>query len=62
MKRFLLMMLLLAAVVPAMGQNACPGLHNPTSFNSMSTDIGSWTARVGNRVRGTGGSTGSNVL
>ena len=57
-----MMLLLLAAVVPAMGQNACPGLHNPTSFNSMSTDIGSWTARVGNRVRGTGGSTGSNVL
>lgn len=40
----------------------CPGLHNPTSFNSMSFDVGSWTARVGDRIEGSGGSTGSNVL
>ena len=40
----------------------CPGLQNPTSFNSMSFDVGSWTARVGDRIEGSGGSTGSNVL
>ena len=43
-------------------QSACPGFHNPTNFNSTSSAIGSWSARVGDRVQGTGGSTGSNVL
>ncbi len=46
----------------AQNNNACPGLHNPTSFNTPSGARGSWSARVGDRVQGTGGSTGSNVL
>ena len=46
----------------AMGQNPCPGFHNPTSFTTPSTATGQWSARVGDRVRGSGGSTGSNVL
>lgn len=41
---------------------ACPGLHNPTNFNVIAGGSGSWSARVGDRVQGTGGSTGSNVL
>ena len=40
----------------------CPGFHNPTNFNSTPGAMGSWSARVGDRVHSTGGSTGSNVL
>lgn len=44
-------------------QSACPGFHNPSNFNSSPTAIGSWSARVGDRVNNnTSGSTGSNVL
>ena len=43
-------------------QNACYGFHNPTNFNSIATSEGSWSARVGDRVEGSGGSTGYNVL
>lgn len=42
--------------------SACPGFHNPTSFSSIPGGAGSWSARVGDRVQSTGGSTGSNVL
>ena len=40
----------------------CPGFHNPTNFNSYFGSTGSWSARVGDRVQGTTGSTGYNVL
>lgn len=63
MKRLLSVVFFMLGVCTAgMGQNACPGLHNPTSFNSTPGGNGSWSARVGNRVVGSGGSTGSNVL
>ena len=39
----------------------CPGWKNPTSFNSGSS-LCYWTARVGERVSGSDGSTGSKVL
>ena len=40
----------------------CPGFHNPTNFNSNPSAAGSWSARVGDRVHGSSGSTGTNVL
>ena len=42
--------------------NACPSFHNPTNFNVAVGGAGYWSARVGDRVEGSGGSTGSNVL
>lgn len=63
MKRLVsLAILLLGASMIAVGQDPCPGLHNPTSFNTIPGGSGSWTARVGDRIEGTGGSTGTNVL
>ena len=65
MKRKILFLVLLVSFgwAAAYAQNsACPGFHNPTSFNSTAGAAGSWSARVGDRVHGTGGSTGSNVL
>lgn len=52
----------LIATTQAQVNTACPGLHNPTNFNSMPGGLGSWSARVGDRVQGSGGSTGNNVL
>lgn len=46
----------------AQSSNACPGFHNPINFNSTPAGMGSWSARVGDRVQSSGGSTGSNVL
>ncbi|MCQ2295426.1 MAG: gliding motility-associated C-terminal domain-containing protein [Bacteroidales bacterium] len=66
MKRSLLFIALLLCMgissVMAQNNSACPGLHNPSNFNSTPGGRGSWSARVGDRVTGTGGSTGSNVL
>ena len=46
-----------------MGQNACPGFHNPTNFNTTAGAAGSWSARVGDRMNNhSSGSTGYNVL
>ena len=51
------------AIGGAMGQSACPGFHNPTSFTTPATSVGQWSARVGDRVQlSSGGSTGYNVL
>ena len=61
--RMLLAIVLVVAGIVVRGQNACPGLHNPLNFNSSMTDVGSWTARVGDRVNNNvSGSTGYNVL
>ncbi len=66
MKRKLLftVLALCMSAVGAVAQNACPGFHNPTNFNSNgATAAGSWSARVGDRINNnTSGSTGSNVL
>lgn len=63
MKRlFVTFFILLGMLTVAQAQTACYGLHNPTNFSSLPTSAGRWTARVGDRVQGTGGSTGSNVL
>lgn len=59
---FLAIIMMGIVVTTAQGQNACPGLHNPTTFNATPGGAGSWSARVGDRVSGSGGSTGSNVL
>lgn len=56
------MMLCIGLISAQSPQLACPGFHNPTSFNVTPGGAGSWSARVGDRVQGTGGSTGSNVL
>ena len=51
------------AIGGAMGQSACPGFHNPTSFSTPVSSVGQWSARVGDRVQlSSGGSTGYNVL
>lgn len=61
-----LMLALLCLVVSnghAQSSSPCPGLKNPTSFNTASGGRGSWSARVGDRVNNySSGSTGSNVL
>ena len=65
MKRSVLFVILLGlglTAIHAQTNNACPGLHNPTNFNSTPGGSGSWSARVGDRVSGTGGSTGNNIL
>ena len=66
MKRFAILFVLVTslAATSLYGQSvACPGLHNPTSFNTPAGSRGSWSARVGDRVNnGVSGSTGSNVL
>lgn len=65
MKRsFLLVILLCLGITATQGQSntACPGLHNPTNFNPVAGGSGSWSARVGDRVQGSGGSTGTNIL
>lgn len=65
MKRlFIILSLLVGFITTAQAQinMACPGLHNPTNFNAFPGGSGSWSARVGDRVQGSGGSTGSNVL
>lgn len=65
MKRTFLSLVLLClglATAQAQVNNACPGLHNPTNFNSTPGGAGSWSARVGDRVQGSGGSTGTNIL
>lgn len=65
MKRiFTLLTLLVGLLTTGLAQPNpyCPGLHNPTNFNSSPGGSGSWSARVGDRVSGSGGSTGSNVL
>lgn len=66
MKRKLLFIVLALCMsaVGAVAQNACPGFHNPSNFNSNgATAAGSWSARVGDRINNnTSGSTGSNVL
>ncbi len=55
--------IMLMASMGAWAQNHCPQLHNPTSFTSMPSDKGKWSARVGDRVQNqSGGSTGYNVL
>lgn len=63
-KLLLLAAILCLGAISMMAQvnNACPGLHNPTNFNATPGGKGSWSARVGDRVSGSGGSTGSNVL
>lgn len=62
-KPFLLAVALCLTYTEASAQSpACPGFHNPTNFNYMPSDAGSWSARVGDRVHGSGGSTGYNVL
>ena len=48
--------------VPARAQSNCRGFENPVNFNYASNSTGRWTARVGDRIVGTGGSTGSNIL
>ena len=50
------------ATASVYAQQPCGGLHNPTSFNTSSSSRGSWSARVGDRVQGSTGSTGYNVL
>ena len=56
-------MALSLCIVGVMAQSdPCPGFHNPTNFNSYFGSTGSWSARVGDRVQGTTGSTGYNVL
>ncbi len=64
MKRTVLLFLIGALVSGvAWGQAVpCGGWHNPTSFNASSSSAGSWSARVGDRIQGSGGSTGTNVL
>ncbi len=66
MKHFAILFVLVTslAATSLYGQSvACPGLHNPTSFNTPAGSRGSWSARVGDRVNnGVSGSTGSNVL
>ncbi len=62
-KSFLLLVSALClSLAGTRAQNACYGFHNPSSFNSTPTAPGSWSARVGDRVSGSGGSTGYNVL
>lgn len=65
MKRlFSVLLIAMGLIAVAQGQDnmACYGLHNPINFNNMPGSAGSWSARVGDRVQGSGGSTGSNVL
>lgn len=65
MKRYILIAVLIclgAVAAQAQSSSACPGLHNPTNFNRTAGAAGSWSARVGDRVAGTGGSTGNNIL
>ena len=65
MKRRLFIIILLCLGVTASQAQmnpACPGLHNPLNFNSAPNGQGSWSARVGDRVIGSGGSTGTNIL
>lgn len=63
MKKLIFLVIMLGIAVTAIqAQSACPGLHNPTNFNATPGGAGSWSARVGDRVSGTGGSTGNNVL
>jgi len=57
----LFLLLTLPAAMPATAQN-CLGFQNPVTFNYVPASTGRWTARVGDRIVGTGGSTGSNVL
>lgn len=61
-KLILFLLSLSMGVAGAMAQSACPGFHNPNNFNTMAGAQGSWSARVGDRVSGSGGSTGYNVL
>lgn len=65
MKRSFIIFLTLVGLIStsqAQINMACPGLHNPTNFNIIPGGSGSWSARVGDRVQGSGGSTGNNVL
>ncbi|MBR3488877.1 MAG: gliding motility-associated C-terminal domain-containing protein [Bacteroidales bacterium] len=64
MKKYLLLLSLVLCLSAAttMAQNGCPGFHNPVNFNSTAGSAGSWSARVGDRVHGSSGSTGYNVL
>lgn len=65
MKRIILTAILFCLGLPAGRAQlnpACPGLHNPTNFNIIPGGAGSWSARVGDRVIGSGGSTGTNIL
>jgi len=59
---FIIATLLSALSVLGQPNSACPGFHNPVNFNPTPGGSGSWSARVGDRVQGTGGSTGNNVL
>ena len=61
-KLFLFAMALCMGVVGVMAQGACPGFHNPLNFTTPASSTGSWSARVGDRVHGSSGSTGYNVL
>lgn len=54
-------LLMLLAAQPA-GAQSCQGFQNPANFNYVTGSTGRWTARVGDRIVGTGGSTGSNIL
>lgn len=64
MKKYLLLLVLVLcwSTATVVAQNGCPGFHNPTSFSTPAGSAGSWSARVGDRVHGSSGSTGSNVL
>ena len=64
MKKYLLLLSLVLcwSAATTMAQNGCPGFHNPVNFNSTAGSAGSWSARVGDRVHGSSGSTGYNVL
>lgn len=66
MKRSILlavMLVLCLTAAHAQSLTACPGLHNPTNFNPTPGGMGSWSARVGDRVGLSGtGSTGNNIL
>ena len=59
---FVIVLSLWSTMATAQSQSGCPGFHNPTNFNSLPTHAGSWSARVGDRMHGTSGSTGYNVL
>lgn len=53
-------LLCLMSLGSAHAQNTCQGFQNPFNFNYMPGDVGTWSARVGDRISG-GASTGNNL-